>query len=205
MTGARQDSLPGCVFCDAQSAEGSARLENTELLGSDRFVLVPALGPLAPGHVLIVSRDHALSLAALGSSVLTEYEDLVQIVAVRYAIPRKDLLEAEHGPTNISYGGGCIGHAHVNLIPGLGSLVGLLDETLPVIPGIDKLSDLMSVNGSYVLMRAATQIRVYAGGNVPSQLIRRSICEHFGRAEWDWGIFPRLDIVAATVAMWTSR
>src|SRR5690242_1505151 len=65
-------SVPSCVFCDAQDAHGSSRLENSELLNSEHFVLMPALGPLVPGHVLIVSRDHALSLAALGTSVLTE-------------------------------------------------------------------------------------------------------------------------------------
>jgi diadenosine tetraphosphate (Ap4A) HIT family hydrolase len=193
---------PNCVFCQAQGTETSSRPENTKLMSSDRFVLMPALGPLVPGHVLLVSREHALSFASMGQSVVVEYERVVDAVAARYAIPRRELLEAEHGASDKHSGGGCIGHTHINLIPGLGNLVELFDGTLDAMPHIRQLDDVMSIRGPYVLMRAGEKIRVYAGGSVPSQLIRRRIYEHLGRDDWDWAIFPHLESVASTVDLW---
>jgi hypothetical protein len=133
---------------------------------------------------------------------LVEYESLVNDVAERYSISRGALLEAEHGARNDSLGGGCIGHTHVNLIPRLGHLVPLLDGSLDAVPNVQKLSDLMTSDLPYILMRAGQDIRMYDARKAKSQLIRRKITEHFGRDDWDWGLFPHLESVATTVDMW---
>jgi len=48
--------------------------------------VLPALGPLVVGHVLIASRDHGLNLASMGRDRLLEYQSLVARVRNQYAL-----------------------------------------------------------------------------------------------------------------------
>jgi len=61
---------PRCVFCEVLEEPTSPAMPphsyNTLLTSSDHFVVLPALGPLVKGHVLVVSRAHMPSLASLG-------------------------------------------------------------------------------------------------------------------------------------------
>jgi diadenosine tetraphosphate (Ap4A) HIT family hydrolase len=91
--------------------------------------VIPSLGPVTAGHVMVVSRSHAPNLAAMGPSVIDEYNALVESISARPGFG--DLLEGEHGAAADSPGGACITHTHVNLIPGFGYLLDELEFTLP--------------------------------------------------------------------------
>ena len=67
-----------CALCSAV-ADATRYTEpflyNSKLFESDRFVVVPSLGPLVPGHVMIVSKEHRESLASVGPAALKDAED----------------------------------------------------------------------------------------------------------------------------------
>jgi diadenosine tetraphosphate (Ap4A) HIT family hydrolase len=194
-----------CVFCRAVAGYKpvSSVDYNACLASSDRFVVLPALGPLRRGHVLVVSRVHAPSLAALGRDSIAEYSELVETVAQAHRALGGDFLEAEHGATSTAAGGGCIVHAHINLIPDAGELHDVLVDSLPSLDVSPPITNLASVDTPYILMKSRTNLSVYDATNSPSQLIRQSVCKSFGREdEWDWALFPRLDLITETIQMW---
>ncbi len=193
---------PVCVLCRALDPTVLAQpLYNMKLFESDHFVLLPALGPLVTGHVLAVGKRHTVSLATMTQLELADYDSMVQRVARRYQTP--DLLEGEHGPIGVASAGSCIDHVHVNLLPGFGTYVGIFDSILPILRATRVLWDLAVVNEPYIMLRCSQVMRAHVAHNVPSQLIRRRLCEAVGRDDWDWNLFPHLDIVRATVDLWS--
>ena len=62
--------------------------------------------------------------------------------------------------------------------------------------------ELTTAAAPYIFMRDGTALRVYKANGVPSQLIRRAIFEHLDRSDWDWGVFPHLDVVQETIDLW---
>jgi diadenosine tetraphosphate (Ap4A) HIT family hydrolase len=194
-----------CVFCQAIAGyKPVASVDyNACLTSSERFVVLPALGPLRRGHVLVVSRVHAPSLASTGRDAIAEYAELVETVAQGRQTLGGEFLEAEHGATSTAAAGGCIVHAHVNLIPGASELHDVLVDSLPSLDVSPPITNLASVNKPYIMLKNRTHLSVYDATNAPSQLIRRYVCKSLGREdEWDWALFPRLELIAETIREW---
>ncbi|MCA1706969.1 MAG: hypothetical protein LC808_28365, partial [Actinobacteria bacterium] len=194
----------GCVFCGIWSdhEEGAPREPcDTPLADLGPFFLLPALGPLVAGHVLVVGKTHAASLAALGPHAIEEYERIADCGRERLG---SELLEAEHGSDGAHPGGACIDHVHVALIPGRGLAVTMLDGQLPLLTNEGPLASVLPVDRPYVFLRGNGRLRVFDGAGVPSQLVRREIARLDGHEEWDWALFDRSDLLEESVAIWQA-
>ena len=191
-----------CALCRAvdEEAREIRRIYDTHLTVSEHFVVIPSLGPVTAGHVMVVSRSHAPNLAAMGQSVIDEYNALVESISARPGFG--DLLEGEHGAAADSPGGACITHAHVNLIPGFGHLLNELEFTLPPIEMDYELRNLGPDAAPYILLRGSNAVRLYGAHAVPSQLIRRVLFAKIGRGDWDWGAYPNLSVIHETLELW---
>lgn len=195
-----------CTFCRALKTPPPQRpVYDTVLAESRHFVVLPALGPLVPGHVIIVTREHSLNLLANKPDVLREYESIIN--RIRRRIPYDvGLLEAEHGPSDASRGGACIDHSHVNLIPGSGALAHMIPSGMPLLASAESVVQLPSATAPYILLRATgAPANVYDAKGLPSQFIRQQIARSMDRDDWDWGAFPRLDVIAETITIWAGR
>lgn len=199
-------ACPLClVILDALSSTASSRPENTELLSTEHFVVHPALGPLVPGHVLVTSRRHATSLAALGSGAINDYEVLAQTLRRSGVFLHHDVLEAEHGSTGDECAGACVVHAHVHWIPGCGDLEEAFEGILERINGIATVAELAHVDVPYLLIRGSSgNTRVYNAHDIPSQFVSHVICSILGLPEWDWR--QRTDHVETvkTIQVWRA-
>lgn len=193
-----------CALCHAVEEQPTKerKIYDTHLLWSENFVVIPSVGPLAPGHVMVVSRDHFPNLACMGADRIQEYQSLVNRISQRKPYSDGKLLEAEHGSSIGDSGGACITHVHINLIPGCGSLVNMFDSLLPRLAIGDDLATLDPSQAPYILMRGSSLTRLYKAHEVPSQLIRRVAFERMGRSDWDWGVFPQLSVVEQTLRLW---
>src|SRR5215471_12439458 len=124
-------TIETCALCRA--ADGKQLVidgvnMNTILGRSGAFLIVPALGPLVVGHVLVVSAKHKAGLRYLTSADQQDYERL-RVQVRSYCKKFGDtLLEAEHGARDTSVRGPCIRHTHVHILPGLGEAGRLFDN-----------------------------------------------------------------------------
>jgi diadenosine tetraphosphate (Ap4A) HIT family hydrolase len=194
------------VLCRAVSespAEGRP-IFDTHLFHSSELVVIPAVGPICVGHVMVVSKQHLSNLASFSESQSEEYEALIASISKLPGYSRENLLEAEHGSSSSESGGSCINHLHVNLIPGFGAFGSLFDDQLPKISTANDLKQVKPSTAPYIFLRGAGMQRVYDARGVPSQLIRRALFDKLGRTDWDWAVFPHLDIVKKTLQLWEN-
>ncbi len=191
-----------CQLCsalqDAARADGSARIENTPLHETKSFVVLPCVGPLVAGQVMVVSRRHCPSLASLGLDAVLEYQSL----AAELPKEPESLLEAEHGATDTDCAGACVMHAHVHWLPGFAQYADVFDGVLPQFHfGPDLQLPAPSI--PYLFLRGAGGcVRVFDGAGLPSQMLRQAICSALGRDDWDWRVKPRYDLIRETIAYW---
>jgi diadenosine tetraphosphate (Ap4A) HIT family hydrolase len=194
-----------CLLCsavrDAIRFDSSPAIENTPLRESERFLLIPCVGPLVAGQAIIVSRHHFPSLAAMGEQALVEYDAFVR----RILGTERDWLEAEHGSAERDCAGACVIHAHVHLIPGMARFAEVFDGVLPELGCGDQLQ-LPEQGIPYVFLRGGLgQSRVFGGEGLPSQILRHTICASLGREDCDWRKLPRNHLLAETLLYWRSR
>ena len=114
MTGASGGEGGGCIFCGARDAEPPSPLILHR--GARCFVILNKY-PYSNGHLLVVPRRHAGTLAALDGAELGELAALTQAA--------EKVLAAAYAPHGINVGinvgraagAGAPGHLHVHLVP----------------------------------------------------------------------------------------
>jgi len=190
-----------CLAVSGAPAPGPVD-SNRHLAATDRFVVVPALGPLAVGHLLVVGMRHIPSLADEGEPAIEEYEQFVAGIREGFRSRGHSLLEFEHGAKGSESGGGCIVHTHVNLLPDAEDHLEVLTPILGPPRRLRRLADLAQVDHPYVLVRSAAASIIYRAEDIVSQLMRREICRARGEDDWDWAVSQRFDLVEATIRFW---
>lgn len=181
-----------CDLCKELGAavahvEGRPRWESLE------FVVMPTIGPLSPGHVLLMPCRHVTSFAELSTSET--------VSAIRVSSELESALERRFGPTiafehgsmNVSDAGGCgIDHAHMHFVPVSRRVSGLppIEDANWRRLGEDWLGELRELSNSrspYVYMRSLDGGRfVTPVRSLASQFVRRWVAERIGRVTWDW-------------------
>lgn len=199
-----ESSVP-CALCvavaDATGTEESL-LFNRNLHETEHFVVVPSIGPFLPGHVLVVSKTHHPSLASMGRAAVEEYDVLAaQLLTTAPGFGAGVPLEAEHGATASDKAGACVIHTHVHWIPGVGMFFDDLAARLARLP-YRTLADMASLDRAYIFLRARERQAVFDGRGLPSQTVRRLLCELIDRDDDDWRRSLRSDWVTATVDEW---
>ena len=63
-----------CVFCNIDKS----RPENTIIEESDNFIVLPTIGALVDGYLMIVSKKHINSMSELKENEKIEYEFLIE-------------------------------------------------------------------------------------------------------------------------------
>lgn len=193
-----------CDFC-TDLANGLPLQPSRPMWVSSRLALMPTIGPLTTGHMLLVPRQHLTSFGALDAA---DWADALKAIAgVEGLLERRFgvTLAFEHGTSGSPTAGGCgIDHAHMHFLPVRRSVRGLpplpdakwhqLDDNWLV-----QLQSLSSQRVSYVYIRTAegshfaTPVR-----SLPSQFVRRWMAEQVGLKRWDWRQSdPERDFAAA--------
>ena len=194
-----------CALCRAiQGNDGFQKPENSKLFETEHFIVMPCIGPLCPGHVLIVSRKHTMNLASTGLDTLIEYDKLAQHLIAKIRDFGTDVLEGEHGSTENDKAGACVTHTHVHWIPGLSRFDRMLDSDLPVLTSGLQLDGLAGIERPYIFLRGGPGNRwvAYDARGLRSQMIRRTLCELLGRDDDNWKAAPRYDWIQETVDIW---
>lgn len=140
----------------------------------------------------------------MGASGLEDLIQLVDRITRRYARGR-DFLLAEHGSDDSETRGGCITHTHLNYLPRLGRLATVLDSD-PNFPALDihRLAQIVDIRAPYLLLATHRTARAFDASNAESQFLRRCLLTAMGREDWDWALFPKTELIQATVREWRN-
>jgi diadenosine tetraphosphate (Ap4A) HIT family hydrolase len=191
-----------CPLCRA--ANNTSVFENgvnvNTILGSrGRFLIVPALGPLVVGHVLVISAIHTEGLRYLPAEMQQRYELLSGEIRAYCARFGDSVLEAEHGTSEGSIRGPCIRHTHIHILPGLGDVANVFDDRrdLAVVNSI-----MSTYLGPYIWIRNNVGERVYDASRAIGQEIRRTIGGNLAVDDWDWVVNPKPELIVRTKEYW---
>lgn len=194
-----------CALCDVAANRPSLHDDvnaNVILARKDTFLMAPALGPLVPGHVIVISAEHSESLRFLPTRLRSDYAAFSGELRSYCAQIGDTMLEAEHGASNESLEGPCIRHAHVHILPGLGEMISIFDEDSQL-----KIVDVGRVSSRvdpYLWIANGASERLYHAPKAPGQQIRRAIGIRLAIDDWDWAINPKAATIVQTIEYWSD-
>lgn len=217
-----------CTFC----AELLGLLENSNygkltaqvgagriLWRNDEFALVPSLGPLLEGHLLLIPTHHVFSFATLSETALSRTEELIESIG-RFFNKRQDpMLVFEHGAITLddsefekrlkrAQSGACTDHAHVHLLRGISAhqVISNIDKmhihkSKSHIKSLRELPEKADKDMAYITIDDAdTQgWHLYLLEKVPRQFMRRVVASIIGLDAWDWYECPNIELVQKAV------
>ncbi len=213
-----------CTICDElrlvgrsplAEALGDCRIHNAVLCGSRNYTIIPSIGPLAIGHVLLVTRDHKKSIMhSTPAGQLREIGKLLHTMFESDFVWRtggETLLCFEHGTTETRDVDLCsTSHAHLHVLPLKTTLAAevwralgqqYLDEQ-PTLDGVcshaSRLCEYIACFEFSARSTVGKGLVVDASGR-PSQYMRRLIMRCLGEENWDWKVDPRANILRETV------
>ena len=131
----------GCPFCN--EFNGRKELSYFEVMyGSkydiaercifqtDNFSCVPSIGSFVEGYVLVVPKQHFLSVLTMPESHIKELLSIIRILASFYkSFYHQNFLIYEHGTADIkNVGGMSVVHAHLHFLPCAQKVISLFHE-----------------------------------------------------------------------------
>ena len=172
------------------------------LVETENFVVMPSLGPLGDGHVLLCPKVHFKSTHSVPVSYSGEYADVIVVAELmlkeRYG---SHVHHFEHGMAPDGRTVCTVDHAHLHLVA---ADAGIKDE-------ITKAGNWSRIEkdplyheecppwDEYLYYKSPDGERIMAsnsGDSFPSQYIRRVFAEQSGDAEsWNWRETPNIDKV----------
>jgi len=218
--GAVQSAAPvteaaGCRWCHDLSRPLPDRpMWDRPLLATEAFNVVPSLGSLVPGWLLIAPASHRLRLADCSPSELTDLcsleNQLERILASRFG----PVVAFEHGPRAKGTAVGCsVDHAHLHMVPMSVDIFAAATRRAPHLAweraaGINDALVRVATDESYLLLRqqdGTTLLCVDRDDAIPSQLFRRAIADNLhAEPEWDWKSNPCLTEISETIEVLSS-
>ena len=162
----------------------------------DEFRILPSIGCLEEGYLLLVPKMHvpclgALPINALNDCLTSLTHQIMKVVASSYG----GCTVFEHGVIDCyCRGGGCVDHAHLHIIPRNIDFMKFLSTT-QTIRRLHLAADLCAKYQSrvpyIVFSTPGDEFMVFDAGNAPSQLMRRIVAIELGLPDfWNWRLFP---------------
>lgn len=197
-----------CALCEGLISAGQRQVWNDPLAESPNFVVIPSLGALVVGWVLIVPKKHVIAVGALPDPLLAELSQLKS--NIRSALRehyRSAVYVFEHGPSHEGTHLGCgVDHAHLHLVPVDLDLRRAMKSYMPreaqwrPADFLDCRAVFESGAGYLYLEQPSGCGQIATASDFESQLFRRAIATGVGLAEqYRWREYPQLRNVEATI------
>src|SRR5580704_6912125 len=114
-----------CDFCDefsgghrhAYALQYGQDVSRRTILSTESFRVVPSLGQIVEGHLLIAPVDHFRASADLSRNQTSELEDLCRHVRSVLSSTYGRCVFFEHGVRGSDDGGCGVDHAHMHAVP----------------------------------------------------------------------------------------
>lgn len=171
---------------------------------TDRFAVLPSVGSLVPGWLLVVPKRPASCFAELHEAERAELPTVLEAIERLY--PKSGLRWNlfEHGGQPGSRIGCGVDQAHLHVVPLDFDLckVSLLrgDVKWMPAPKIERLSTEDARGKEYLFAQTLETSLIGTCAQPTSQWFRRLIAEQIGVPnEWDYRHFPRMEVMSETI------
>jgi ATP adenylyltransferase len=205
--------MTNCTLCAELRAQTGAAPWNRPLIETTNFVVIPSLGALIEGWVLVVPKEHHISMGALPEQLRAEADELElrtrTLLSDRYGSP---IVAFEHGPSASQHGTGCgVDHAHLHLLP---LACDLSRYVTPFVPHslkwhpcnwVERTEAHKSGLDYLYLKPDGARGLIAVSEDFGSQVFRRAIADYLGAADqFSWREFPQFEIVGQTIEILTK-
>jgi diadenosine tetraphosphate (Ap4A) HIT family hydrolase len=197
-----------CKFCAKLKAQAARAPWNEFLIETENFAVVPSLGALVEGWLLMVPKEHYISMGALPPRLRDEADSIEsQIRALLAGQYEKPVVVFEHGPSAAKHGTGCgVDHAHLHLLPLDCDLLSLAEPFVPKsLPwkesGWEERSNAYRAGLDYLYLKTDERGGLLAvSEDFGSQVFRKAISSYLGvPEEFSWRDHPRISTVTRTI------
>jgi len=164
---------------------------------SDNFLIVPSLGQIVEGYLLILTKYHYLSMSHLPIEYYDELKSLIDTARdIIKKLYDKKVIIFEHGMMcKERRAGACVDHAHLNIVPCNEDISSLFYEKLEFksLSSIEELKRQYYKDKPYLYYCSPTlqQMSASVPNYLPSQYVRKILAkEVYNTRRWDWKIYP---------------
>lgn len=211
-------NIVSCEFCDElqggvanafHAQYASHKMESRLISRTENFAVMPGLGGLSVGYLILMTVPHNRSFSQIPVSQFLELDQtLSRIKEVIFQRTGLKCVVFEHGHNDKQNSssqpscGVCIDHAHLHICPTDSDFCPSVLQVQSTVSYLGKMSELGKLVDSDYLMYWGTdgQIRVFTlQESVPSQFFRQLWATNLHTREWDWAIFPHLERLAKTL------
>jgi ATP adenylyltransferase len=202
-----------CELCNQFSVKAGRDPWNEPLIASEHFMVIPSLGALVEGWVLIVPKEHYISMGALPTELQKEFDEIE--LKARHVLKtsyQKPIVAFEHGPSAAKHGTGCgVDHAHLHLVP---TDCDLFSYVRPFVsPSLEWkictrecLAAAYSAGMDYLFLQHEGEAPLMATAqDFGSQVFRKALSSFLGMEnQFSWREYPRYAIVKQTILTLTN-
>src|SRR6266581_6159362 len=201
-----------CDFCNEFSGKpGNAfqRIyagtpESRVLFRSNQFVVMPSLGQILEGYLLVLPIKHFKALSDLPGLLLEEFAAISECVGKILKDQYGPYVLFEHGTRSEGVGGCGIYHAHLHAVP-LGQVPDPVDDLKLNFPcaeltHLNEISKRSAGLPSYLFYQDSdARLYLFDTGPLPSQYMRKLLADALGKEDWDWRTAGREERLLATI------
>ena len=173
-----------CIFCDIDQS----KIENTIIEKTKYFYILPTLGSLVDGYVLIVTKRHINSMSELNDNELEEYKTIIAKYQKLFnKIYNKTPIVFEHGTPNQNskMKANSVTHAHTHIV----NINFKNEKELLEKYNFKEINNLKEIETNKNYIKYIYNNKIYITYNFPcvSQLMRILIAEELNyKDKFDW-------------------
>lgn len=201
--------MRACCICSSVASAGSRDFWNHPLLETPNFSVIPSLGSLVEGWVLIVPKGHFICMGELPPKLWHEMKNLKRTVAASLMEHYGDVCAFEHGPNAPNRQVGCgVDHAHLHLVP-IPLRIDLAGAARRFLPAgtlwspadFESCRMAFSRGEDYLFIEQPLGVsHIVTGTALGGQIFRKAIATQIGiTEEFNWREHPHLETVSRTI------
>lgn len=192
-------NLIQCDFCNefSGSSENSfariygAQPESRILFRSSQLAVIPSIGQIVEGYLLVLPLDHFKALGDLPSAILEELAGVCDFIGRTFKEQYGPYILFEHGARSEGVGGCGIYHAHLHVaqLAGISDPVATLKLRFPYteFAHLDEIRKHSAGLPSYLFYQDSNaKLYLFDTGPLPSQYMRKLLAEAVGGQDWNW-------------------
>ncbi len=196
-----------CCLCSSLASDATRQSWDNPIFESRNFVALPSLGSLVEGWLLLVPKEHFISMGALPEELVAEMEDMKAKISAHVGNEYGEICVFEHGPAFPSRKVGCsVDHAHLHIVP-LG--FDIAQAVRPFMPH-DAAWRTASWSECWEAHRGGKDYlyleqplghgHISTHSDFGSQVFRKAIASQIGRPDdFNWREYPELQTVSRTI------